>query len=148
MQNLIHSFTALFSNFKCLSLLLLRLILAYGFYGPAMKKIQNFDSIVLWFKNSLHLPFPELNAYLATATEAAGVILLALGLATRFISVPLMFVMTIAITMVHWKGGFAASNNGFEIPLYYFLMLFVLVAHGAGKISLDETIAKKWFGSK
>lgn len=140
----IYSF---FSLFQDLSLLIVRLILAYGFFGPAMKKLNNFDSIVQWFSEGLHLPFPYLNAILATSTEVAGVILLTLGLFTRFISIPMMGVMIVAITTVHWSGGFQASNNGFEIPLYYLIMLLILLAHGGGKYSLDEALLKKFFTS-
>lgn len=135
------------SSFQDLSLLLVRLTLAYGFYGPALKKINNFDYIVTWFGDKLHLPFPYLNAVLATTTEALIVILMVLGFKARFIAVPGMVVMLVAIFLVHWNGGFSAANNGFEIPLYYFLMLSVIATTGPGKFSLDETVLKKWFGS-
>ena len=88
-------------------------------------------------------PFPLMNAYLATATEIAGVVLLILGLATRIISIPLMIVMVVAIFTVHISNGFAAGDNGFEIPLYYFIMLFTLVIYGSGKVSIDYLISKK-----
>lgn len=130
------------------SKLFIRLVLAYGFFEPAMGKIQNFSSIVDWFAGDLGLPFPFLNAALATGTEIAGVILLALGLGTRFISLPLMFVMVIAVVTVHGFENFSAAQNGFEIPFYYFLMLFTLVTGGAGKFSLDETLVKDSFGSE
>lgn len=127
---------------KDLSLLLLRMILAYGFYEPAMMKVKNVQAIGSWFE-SLGYPLPLLNAYLATATELLGFVLLLLGLGTRIISIPLQFVMFIAITTVHWQNGFQASANGFEIPLYYLFMLFVLLANGGGKYSLDYLLRKK-----
>lgn len=74
---------------------------------------------------------------MATGTEALVVIFLALGFKTRIISFPLM---VIAIVTVHGANGFPASQNGYEIPLYYMLMLFVLMTQGPGKISLDETV--------
>lgn len=133
------------NGFQDLALLSIRLVLAYGFYGPALKKIQNFPSIVDWFKTGLNLPFPELNAYLVTGFEALGFVFLALGLKTRFISLPLMVIMMVAMTMVHGFSKFSCADNGFEIPLYYFIMLFILMAFGAGKFSLDETVFKKFF---
>jgi len=122
--------------------LFFRLVLAYGFFDPALKKIQHFESIPGWFA-SLGIPFPTLNAYLAAGTEALGVVLLTLGLGTRIISIPMMFVMFVAIATAHWHNGFAAGNNGFEIPLYYMLMLFSLVFSGGGAISLDELIRRR-----
>ncbi len=147
-RDLAQGYIALTKNFESLSLLAMRLILAYGFYEPALKKLTGFDGIVQWFDQSLHLPFPYLNAVMATATEVLGVILLALGLKTRMIAFPLMVVMVVAIVTVHGANGFAASQNGYEIPLYYMIMLFVLMTQGAGKISLDETLFKNWFSSK
>ena len=138
MNQLIQSVEKILASFQSLALLAMRLVLAYGFYEPALKKLTNFGSIVSWFENSLHLPFPYLNAVAATATEALGVICLALGLKTRLISVPLMVVMLVAITTVHLKNGFAASANGFEIPFYYLIMLFVLATTGPGKYSIDK----------
>lgn len=124
-----------------LALLFLRLILAYGFYMPAVNKWKNMEGIAQWFE-SMNYPLPLLNAYLAGTTEAAGVILLFLGLGTRVISIPLIFTMIVAIFTVHIGNGFAAGDNGFEIPLYYLLMLFVLLTYGAGKYSLDYLIKK------
>jgi putative oxidoreductase len=99
-------------------------------------KWQNISGVVEWF-GSLGIPMPTFNAYLAASTEAAGVIFLALGLATRLISIPLITTMIVAIVTVHWGSGFEAGNNGFEIALYYIIMLFVLLVNGAGRISVD-----------
>jgi putative oxidoreductase len=124
---------------KDLPLLLMRLILAYGFYEPAMMKVKNIGSIIEWFE-SLGIPAPTLNAYLATYTEVAGFIFLTLGFATRFISIPLIVTMIVAIKTVHWENGFSASDNGYEIPLYYMIMLFTLFINGAGRVSIDNLI--------
>lgn len=130
------SVTPLFEKLQSVSLLAVRMILAYGFYEPAVMKWKDIDSVADWF-GSMGLPLPTLQAYLAASTEAAGVLLLTLGLFTRLISIPLMVVMVVAITLVHLPNGFSSGNNGFEIPLYYFIMLFVLFTHGAGQFSLD-----------
>jgi len=129
-------------NLKDIPLLFMRLILAYGFYGPAMMKWGNISGIAEWF-GSMGIPMPTLNAYMSAITEISGVVLLTLGLATRFISIPLIITMIVAIVTVHLKNGFEAGDNGFEIPLYYILMLLVLVTNGAGKFSLDYLISKK-----
>lgn len=128
---------------KDLPPLFFRLILSYGFYGPAMMKLNNIDGIIEWF-SGMGMPFPALNAYLAAGTETAGFVLLFLGLGTRIISIPLIIVMIVAIFTVHIGNGFEASNNGFEIPLYYLLMLFSLIISGPGRLSLDAWI-KNYF---
>jgi len=127
------------SHGQGLSLLLARLAIAYGFFEPAMQKWSDIKSVAEWF-GSMGIPLPTLNAYMAASTELTGVVLLTLGLFTRLISVPLMIVMVVAIMTVHLPHGFAAGNNGFEIPLYYFLFLAIFASHGAGKISLDHLL--------
>ncbi len=141
-EKLLNAYENIESKLKSLSdipLLLMRFVLAYGFWGPAMMKWKNMESIIDWF-DGMGMPFPALNAYLAATTELLGVVLLVLGLFTRLISIPLMIVMFVAIFTVHISNGFEAGNNGFEIPLYYILMLFALLVFGAGKISLDFLI--------
>ena len=142
-KNMIFKIVSWFKYFKPVSLLLVRLTLAYGFYEPAVRKWQDIDAIASWF-GSMGIPLPHLNAYLAASTEALGVVLLTIGLAVRFISIPLIVVMIVAIATVHWSNGFSAGNNGFEIPFYYMVMLLVLVSYGAGKLSLDNILANKY----
>lgn len=89
----------------------LRFILVPVFWMAGMQKLNHFDSTVEWFGNSdwgLGLPLPWLLALLATATELLGAILLALGLLTRLIAVPLIITMLVAIISVHWENGWQA----------------------------------------
>jgi putative oxidoreductase len=125
-----------------ITLLLIRLVLAYGFFVTARMKIGNVEGIASWFA-SMNYPFPLLSAYMATITEVVGVFLLALGLGSRLIVMPLIFVMLVAIVTVHWGNGFNAGDNGSEIPIYYLLMLFVLLVYGSGRFSLDHLISAK-----
>ena len=140
MLNNIYPITKnILSHGQNISLLLARLTLAYGFYGPAMQKWSDISSVAGWF-GSIGIPFPTLNAYLAASTELLGVVLLTLGLFTRLISLPLIVVMVVAITTVHLAHGFSAGDNGFEIPLYYMLFLALFASLGAGKFSLDHLL--------
>ena len=88
--------------------LLLRLYLAPVMMQAGWNKLVGFENTAAWFGNSLGLPFPELMAALAAGTEFFGGILLLLGLATRWICVPLMFTMIIAMVTVHWQNGWLA----------------------------------------
>jgi len=127
---------------QSLPLLFLRLVLAYGFWGPATMKWQDINAIGDWFA-SMNIPFPLLNAYMAAGTEMAGVFLLLFGFGTRLISIPLIITMVVAIFTVHFPNGFEAGNNGYEIPLYYMLMLFTLTVYGSGNISVDYLFKKQ-----
>lgn len=142
-KNILCGAVGYFDKLKDLPPLAFRLILAHGFYETGSEKLKNIDGVAEWFGSSLHIPLPYLNAYLATSTELIGVVLLILGMATRFISIPLMFVMIVAIATVHWNNGFTCGKNGYEVPFYYFFMLFSLLAGGAGRLSLDYLIGKR-----
>ncbi len=142
MRELYTNFVQFVQRLKDVPPLLFRIVLSYGFFEPATRKLGNIDAIAQWFA-SMNYPLPTLNAYLAGITEFSGSVLLLLGLGTRLMTIPLMFVMLVAIVTVHLGNGFAAGNNGFEIPLYYLLMLFSLLVNGAGKFSIDHYLSKK-----
>ncbi len=136
------NFITSLSKLKDLPLLFMRLILAYGFFNPAKMKWQDINSIADWFKE-MGIPAPIFSAYLSAGTEALGVVLLVLGLSTRFITIPLIILLLVAIKTVHWTNGFEAGENGYEIPVYYIIMLLTLFIYGAGKISLDYLLIQK-----
>lgn len=142
MKKLILKFNTLASKLSDIPLLAIRLVLAYGFYVPAKNKWEDIGAIGDWFE-TLGLPAPHAQAYLVAGTEAIGVVLLILGLGTRFIALPLIVTMLVAIKTVHWGNGFNASDNGYEIPLYYIIMLLSLFVFGGGKIGLDFLIKKR-----
>ena len=141
-KRLYLTFSRWASRLKSVALLALRIILAYGFFGPAMMKWHDIDGVAVWL-GSIGIPFPHVNAYMAATTELLGVVLLTLGLFTRWITILLIVVMIVAIVTVHLPNGFSAGDNGFEIPLYYMSMLFVLLAYGPGNISLDRFLFKE-----
>lgn len=130
------------NNFQSIFLFLARITIAYGFFDPAINKWNNIESTASWFA-SMNIPYALLNVYLVASLESLGVLLFVLGLFTRLISLPLIITMLVAIITVHYVNGFAAADNGFEIPLYYLLFLGIFASFGAGKISLDYLFSKK-----
>ena len=142
MKDFMAEFGVLASYPANIVLLLARLAVAYGFTMPAMMKIEQIEATQMWFE-SIGIPFASLMAPLVSGIELAGIVLLTLGLFTRFISLLLMCVMAGAIAFVHFQHGFATAQNGFEIPLYYFLFLFIFATFGPGKYSIDCLISKE-----
>ena len=94
--------------------LALRFYLAPVFWMAANNKWNPFDAdsslngTIQWFEHSLELPFPEVMAYLAWGAEYFGAILLVLGFAVRWISIPLMITMVVAALTVHLENGWLA----------------------------------------
>jgi putative oxidoreductase len=105
---------AIFTRLKYLdglAPLALRLYLVPIFWMAGTQKIAGMENTIEWFGNpdwGLGLPFPSLMAHLAAYTEVVGALLLLLGLAIRWISIPLMVTMLVAIFAVHWSSGWAA----------------------------------------
>lgn len=98
-----------------------RIYLANVFWLVGNTKWNPFDPesslqpTIDWFGNSewgLGLPFPELLGSLAWASEYFGAILLIIGLGTRWISIPLIVTMIVAIFTVHLENGWAAIASG------------------------------------
>ena len=123
-QNLLDKFRAL----DFLAPLALRLYLVPIFWMAGTMKLNNAgldclsgvngpcdftpkQDIIDWFGNvewGLGLPFPELLAHLAAYTEYFGAILLLVGLAVRWICIPLMITMIVAAVTAHWQNGWQA----------------------------------------
>ena len=85
-------------------LLLIRLYLAPVMVQAGWQKLANFDSTVQWFGDAefgLGLPFPYVLAMLASLAEFVGGLLLVPGLAVRWVSIPLLITMIVAMVTVH-----------------------------------------------
>lgn len=96
--------------------LALRIYLVPIFWMAGTSKIDfgtllPYEGTVEWF-GSIGIPLPGLNAFLAAWTEVLGAVLLLFGLATRWIAVPLMVTMLVAMTTVHWRNGWLATAEG------------------------------------
>jgi putative oxidoreductase len=83
--------------------------------GEGVGRLSVNPSVIEWFGNAdwgLGLPFPALMATLAAYTEFFGSLLLLAGLGVRWISIPLMVTMLVAIATVHWQNGWLAIASG------------------------------------
>lgn len=113
-MNLILSLQRLLDSTRAIDFLgplALRLYLAPVFLMAGLSKYNAFDDTAAWFGNSdwgLGLPFPEVLTFLATSTELIGAACLLLGFAVRWVSIPLMITMIVAMFSVHWVNGWQA----------------------------------------
>lgn len=117
MSSLYQKFVSFSENYiKDFALLMLRLLLAYAFLHPALMKWADMNSIIYWF-DSLGIPLPTLNAYMAATVEILGVLLLTIGLGTRIIAIPLIVTMLVAIVTVHGDNGWLAIASSELNPM-------------------------------
>ena len=108
------AFTRAARRLDFLGPLALRLYLVPVFWVAGMNKVTGFGDVVEWFGNDewgLGLPAPTLMAFLATAAEVGGAVLLLIGLGTRLATVPLMATMLVAAATVHWEHGWQAVHD-------------------------------------
>ncbi|MBS3903936.1 MAG: DoxX family protein [Simkania sp.] len=127
-------------------LLGIRLFWGCAFLHAGLGKLGNIDQVIAFFQ-SLGIPMPALNAYLAATVECVGGACLILGLLSRLISIPLIFTMIIAYVtadMEAVKMVFSQPLNFVQREPFTFLFAAILVfVFGPGSISLDHWFKKK-----
>jgi putative oxidoreductase len=135
---------------QCPLLLAMRLYWGWAFFQTGKGKLMNLDRTTGFFE-SLHIPMPHLNAIIAGSTECFGGLLLMLGLASRLISIPLIFTMIIAYVTADSEALHAIFSDPDKFvsaaPFQFLLTALIVLAFGPGRISLDWLIGWK-FGSK
>src|ERR1700756_3469885 len=82
--------------------LLTRLFVGYFFMETGWAKIHGLDTFAMRFAE-WGIPYPTFNAALSGYTEFLGGALTILGLATRFVSIPMIINMIVAILTVKLK---------------------------------------------
>ncbi|MDJ0740392.1 MAG: DoxX family protein [Gammaproteobacteria bacterium] len=113
LQDILDGFRAI----DFLAPLAMRLYLVPVMWAAGVSKLRDMDSTIEWFGNpewGLGLPMPEVMAWAAALTEAGGAALLLVGLATRWVSIPLMITMIVAAVTVHWQNGWATIAEGYD----------------------------------
>ncbi len=125
--------------------LALRLLLAWEFGEAGLEKFRGEN----WFAGvQEQFPFPfnvipaDLSWFLATWSELLGAAALVVGLGTRFFSATLVVLTVVAWMAVHAGNGYNVCQNGFKLPLMYLVLFVPLLLNGAGKLSLDQVIAR------
>jgi putative oxidoreductase len=83
------------------------------------------------------LPAPQLLAWAVSVIELAGGSLLLVGLATRFVAIPLALTLVVAIVRFKWKEGF---QFGWDWPFSVLGSTLATSLLGAGTISLDHLL--------
>jgi putative oxidoreductase len=137
---------AIASRSSDLGLLALRLAagVVFVFHG-SQKLFGAFDGIGIdafaGYLESLAVPAPLANAWIAALVELLGGLALLAGAATRIVSIPLAFTMLVASLTAH-GGQFDAGKGGMEYTLTLMSIAIALALTGAGKISLDARLSR------
>lgn len=116
----------------------LRAAVATIFWNSAMTKLANWDTALALFADEYKVPLlpPELAAYMAVSVELAAPALLVLGLGTRFVAIVLLGMTTVIEVFVY--------PQAWPTHLQWAAMLLVLLSRGAGQLSLDSVIWRRF----
>jgi putative oxidoreductase len=129
-------------------LLVIRLYWGWQFFQTGRGKLMHIDKVTEFFR-SLHIPFPAFNVYLAGGTECFGGLLLAAGLASRLVSLPLIFVTLIAYLTAEIdsvKHIFSDPDKFVSAAPFLFMLACVIVlVFGPGVFSVDWLLARTFF---
>ena len=131
-------------------LLLLRLVIGYGFMAHGWAKLSRGPDKFAHLLEYLGIPFPLFMAWFVTIVELLGGALMILGAFVILLSVPLIIIHLVAMFGIHIHYGFSSVNTigltpdgplfgppGFEISLLYIGGILVLATFGAGALSVD-----------
>ena len=121
---------------------LFRICIGAVFWNSGLTKIASWQSTIVLFRDEYKVPLlpPELAATLGATVELTCPVLLALGLATRLATLP-MLGMTFVIEV------FVYPQDWIEHLTWASLLLFILT-RGPGAISLDHWLAPVVLGKR
>ncbi len=137
-----------FSHFL---LLLIRLYWGITLCMAGWGKFVNHTHVAEYFQG-LNIPFPSLNAYAAASTEFIGGACLALGLASRLASLPVIFTMVVAYLTTQLDSVKTLFSNPGDFvsqaPFNFLLAALIVFSFGPGAFSIDAIIKRFFFKKK
>ena len=116
----------------------LRFAVAAVFWNSAMTKLANWDTALELFREEYKVPLlpPELAAYMAVSIELSAPVLLVLGLATRATALILLGMTAVIEIFVY--------PQAWPTHIQWAAMLLVLLCRGAGSLSIDHAIGRRF----
>jgi putative oxidoreductase len=72
--------------------------------------------------------------------ETIGGLCVAFGLFTRVIAAALAIEFAVITFVAHWPNGFLWTANGFEYPLMWGIVYFIIAIRGGGHLSIDRNV--------
>jgi putative oxidoreductase len=116
--------------------LLMRLFVGYFFMETGWAKIHNLGAFTTRFAQ-WGIPYPAFNAALSAYTEFLGGGLTIIGMGMRFVSIPMIINMIVAILTVKLKNVSGLDDFAeLDEPLYALSFVWLFFS-GAGWLSLD-----------
>jgi putative oxidoreductase len=135
------------SSLQSVLLLIVRLYWGWQFMETGLGKLQHLEKVTKFF-TSLGIPAPGLNAGFVSGLELVGGILLAVGLASRLVSLLFVGDMLVAYFTADREAflAFISDPDKFvgAAPCTFLCASLLILIFGPGRFSLDAVLAR-WF---
>ena len=119
--------------------LAVRLVVGWVFLWSGWQKLHILPRMIENFR-SWGIPAPEILTPFVSGMEFVGGLMLLLGLLTRFMAVPMMAIMIVAVAAAKWGDvDSLESLLGFEEVSYLVMFAWLAIA-GPGPVSLDHFV--------
>lgn len=146
-----HSrYTSIASSSSHLLLFLIRTYWGYQFFLTGWGKLNNLEGVTAFFEE-LGVPFPAANAAFVGSLEMIGGLFLIVGLASRYVTLPLIVILSVAYATDDSEALiniWTDPESFFGAAPFLFLLSTVMVyAFGAGIFSIDFVLGRsraKW----
>lgn len=138
----------------------LRLIVGYGFMEHGFAKLGRGSDSFAAILHAIGVPAPHFMAWATILIEIFGGLAIFLGAFVVLVSLPMTAILLVAMFTVHLPYGFSSiklqavtaagaqfGQPGYETDLLYLAALAFLVIGGAGPLSIDDFIRRK-FGNE
>jgi putative oxidoreductase len=126
-------------------LLALRLYFFWQLFLTGKGKLSNIGKVSEFF-TSLHIPLPTLNAYFIGSLECFGSLLLIIGLASRPLSLLIVFSMTVAYLAADFEAVSSIFSDPDKFvkadPFPFLLTALIVLVFGPGLFSIDALIER------
>lgn len=113
--------------------------MSMGFFPNSGGPVSNVTDFAKLLDNGGYRP-GKLWAWVIVVTELVGGPMLALGLLTRPVAIPI--VILLALSIWEHRKGFFWNQGGFEYPLLWTAAALYFLANGGGAYSLDALIGR------
>jgi putative oxidoreductase len=128
----------------------IRLIVGFGFMQHGYAKLARGPEDFIAVLHAMGVPAPFLAGWATIIVEIAGGMLILIGAFVPLATLPMLFVLAVAIFTVHLPNGFSSiklqsfdsagahfGQPGYETDLLYAAGLIALCLGGAGPLSVD-----------
>jgi len=134
----------------------LRLIVGYGFMEHGCAKLARGPEHFANILHALGIPLPTWLSWATILVELLGGLAVLVGAFVPLASVPMAFILLVAIFTVHLPYGFSSielqtvtsagahfGQPGYETDLLYLACLAALVLGGTGPFALDQLLLRR-----